>query len=491
MLRAHFLRTARLLPIAILVLPLFAPAVPAQEGHDLQISLAANPSTTVSGMDVTVTMTVKNNGPLPAAEANVTSETPVGTTFVSVTSSSGTVDEQPPVGGTGAIAVSLGSLMVNQTQTVTLVLSVTAAPGSQVTVRGEVQPLFPSGDTNQSNNRGSTLIQVVAPTTADLGVTAEGEDPTAGHGSLFAYTVTVSNPATASPRDAAANVVLTSGTPEGTVFAAATASQGDVSAPPVGGTGVIACPVGALEAGSSATATFVVNVLAAAGSTLTFHVAVTSQATDPNPGNDAATVITPVVASNTVMLAWEAPAAPSDAVPKPPPQHFVVSEQAPAAAPAVPRVTLLGYNVYRSNTPGVAPAPGNLFAQLPPSQTGTSAPVAPGGSFFAVTAMYDTGESGPSNEGSADVPASTITKVKVKSTKITATGSGFTDEVQVLVDGIPFVSPAVLKKNGTRVQQKGNLLTGQSIGAYLAANPSVLLSFRNSNGGITTWRHTP
>jgi hypothetical protein len=35
--------------------------------------------------------------------------------------------------------------------------------------------------------------------------------------------------------------------------------------------------------------------------------------------------------------------------------------------------------------------------------------------------------------------------------------------------------------------KKGALLTGQTVGAYLAAHPSVLLTFRNSNGGVAAF----
>ncbi len=197
------------------------------------------------------------------------------------------------------------------------------------------------------------------------------------------------------------------------------------------------------------------------------------------------------------MLDWDEPEPPTEAEPFPPPEHLVVEQGSGAFHRTMPvPVTktaqagnVTGYNVYRSNKPGVAPMAGNLFTSVPPSQTSTAAPVAPGGSFFTVTAMYGTGESPPSNEASASVPAATVSKVKVKPTKINATGSGFTSTVSVFIDGIPFASPASVKKNNTKVVQKGNLVTGQTIGAYLAAHPSVQLSFRNSNGGVTSVRY--
>jgi hypothetical protein len=284
---------------------------------------------------------------------------------------------------------------------------------------------------------------------------------------------------------------VTAQTPEGTVFAAVSTSQGSTSAPPVGQTGLVFCTIGALEEGASATVNIIVNVLASPGATLQLSGHTSADSADPNTENNFAEVTTPVVDNGTAMLAWEPPVPPSDLQPLPPPQRFEVTRSAPGRVAGIlePHATLQGYSVYRSNTPGVAPSPGTFFTSVPAGQTSATAPVAPGGSFFTVTAMYDTGESGPSNEGSADIAAATLTKVKVKSTKIQATGSGFSETVSVFVDGIPFVSAAAVKNQGAKVIQKGNLLTGQSIGAYLAANPSVLISFRNSNGGVATWRH--
>ena len=116
-------------------------------------------------------------------------------------------------------------------------------------------------------------------------------------------------------------------------------------------------------------------------------------------------------------------------------------------------------------------------------------PTSPAGSFFVVTAQYDTGESAPTNEASGNIAAADLEKVDVKSAKIVATGIGFTDEVQVFVDGIPFVKAAKVKKEATRVIQKGNLITGQTIGQYIASRGGVVvISFRNSNGGIATYR---
>lgn len=195
---------------------------------------------------------------------------------------------------------------------------------------------------------------------------------------------------------------------------------------------------------------------------------------------------------------WDAPAAEGGA-----PQNaeavLASGGGAPGVVMEVPRPepasrevrALSGYKVYRSTAPGVATTPGNFFVSLPPTTTSTG-PTAPGGSFFVVTACYDDGtESGASNEAGAGTgPGAMLTKVKVKPAKITAKGSGFTETVQVFLDGIPFAVPATIK-NGKKVTQTGTLLTGETIGAYLAAHGNrAVVTIRNSNGTLSTFGYS-
>jgi hypothetical protein len=159
--------------------------------------------------------------------------------------------------------------------------------------------------------------------------------------------------------------------------------------------------------------------------------------------------------------------------------------------PVVEKQTnVTGYNVYRSKTPGVETTPGNLFASVPATTTTVPAPVGDGGSFFVVTATYPEGESNPSNEVSGGVEAATLGPVKVTAAKIVAKGTGFSKPIQVLVDGIPFLAPAKVKPNFTKVTQKGALLTGQALFEYITPGKTVAITFRNANGGIATYVYT-
>lgn len=195
--------------------------------------------------------------------------------------------------------------------------------------------------------------------------------------------------------------------------------------------------------------------------------------------------------SDVYEVRWDAPSGEGGA-----PQNAEARLAGGGSAPGVVAETrdvraLTGYKVYRSAGAGVAPSPGNLFVTLPPSTT-TTGPTAPGGSFFVVTACYDDGsESAPSNEAGAGTGAGPVlSKVKVKPTKITAKGSGFSATVQVFLDGIPFAQPATIKA-GKKVTQTGTLLTGETVGAYLAAHDNrAVVSVRNSNGTISVFGYS-
>lgn len=186
-------------------------------------------------------------------------------------------------------------------------------------------------------------------------------------------------------------------------------------------------------------------------------------------------------------VTWLPPAARGGT--RPPPLNAHICDDVPDPVAELmsfgPRDELQGYNVYRSSNPGVQTTPENRFASVPPSQTAVGSSVASGGSFFVVTAQYDTGESGPSNE--IAVTPATITSVKVKSTKLNIKGTNFSDTVTVFLDGIPFQLAAAVKKAGTKVVQKGNLLTGETIGGYLASHGGrAKLNVRNTSGTFAT-----
>jgi uncharacterized repeat protein (TIGR01451 family) len=126
--------------------------------------------------------------------------------------------------------------------------------------------------------------------TADLSISVAGApDPVASGGEVV-YTLAVTN---AGP-DAAEGVTVTSETPQATVFVSATASQGSCATPETGAAGPIACALGTIAAGATATATLVVRVEAEPGARVEFAAEVASGSADPDAQNNQASTETDV-----------------------------------------------------------------------------------------------------------------------------------------------------------------------------------------------------
>jgi hypothetical protein len=192
-----------------------------------------------------------------------------------------------------------------------------------------------------------------------------------------------------------------------------------------------------------------------------------------------------------VELSWDPPAVEGG-----PPRNLTLTAAASQSREAGPdaarRADVAGYKVYRSDTRPVQPTPDSLFTSVPPTQTTAMAPASSGG-FFVVTACYSDGsESGPSNDAeSAGAPVLMSVTLKGAS-KLVVDGSNITAGAVVFADGIPFVVRAKVKRQGTRVIQKGPLLTQQTVRDYLESRPvrasgrrQVLVGVRNSTGAVT------
>lgn len=197
-----------------------------------------------------------------------------------------------------------------------------------------------------------------------------------------------------------------------------------------------------------------------------------------------------------VALAWEPPAGNVGASPTELTARVVGVGSAPASSRALaeeraPGTLVTAYNVYRAGQPTVPVDSAHLFTTVPPTQTTATAPLVEGGSFFVVTALYDTVESDPSNEVSAGTPGATVSKVKVKPAKIVATGRGFTSPVEVFVDGIAISPSPKVNAAKTRVVQKGRLATGATFRQYITPGKNVKIAFVNSDQGITTVTYPP
>jgi uncharacterized repeat protein (TIGR01451 family) len=459
---------------------------------DLRVELDPFPAPVPSGGMLATMIIVHNDGPQAAVDVTVRAPIPQGSVFRWASTSVGSLTT-PEVGGTGDLAVTVDFIPERRPIVISLVVEVTAEAGSRLLVRAEAAAAT-ALDPMPNNNTTSALINVAPPAPeADLSVRLASVPDVARTGGPIVYAVTVEN---AGPAPALF-VSVVARVPRGTRFGEAATTRGDLRTPPRGAPGAVGWRPGTIAPGESATMTFVVRVVANGGEPIEGGAIVTSISDDTNLADNTAAVSTRVQSAGEAVLQWDPPdEAGGDA---PPPRNVVATPSSgsvgkldaaaykSSASARKSGETLVGYNVYSSTTPDPEPTEENLYTSVPVNQTTATVPVAPGGSFFTVTAEYTDGESSASNsDGAGDVAGATLTKVKM-TTKINAVGSGFTDAVEVLLDGIPFVDDSKVKKSATKVVQKGTLLTGQTVDQYTEGGGTFLLVFRNSDGGTTVW----
>jgi len=123
---------------------------------DLSMTAKA-PATIKSGANLSYALTAKNNGPDTAQGVSVTDVTPTGTTFVSVTPNTGTCTA-PPVGGTGTVTCTVGTMANGTSLKITLVVNVNAASGSVITDTASVTST--TSDPHLTNNTSTATTTV-------------------------------------------------------------------------------------------------------------------------------------------------------------------------------------------------------------------------------------------------------------------------------------------------------------------------------------------
>jgi uncharacterized repeat protein (TIGR01451 family) len=124
---------------------------------DLVTAMTENPNPVLHGTNLKYTLTITNKGPDVATNTLVSDATPVGTTFVSFTTSAGTCTA-PAVGHTGTLSCKVGNLGNGAKVTVTMTVKDTAAAGSTLSDTGRSSSATP--DPKSTNNAVTVKIGV-------------------------------------------------------------------------------------------------------------------------------------------------------------------------------------------------------------------------------------------------------------------------------------------------------------------------------------------
>jgi uncharacterized repeat protein (TIGR01451 family) len=122
---------------------------------DVAIYIAPSASTVVSGSTETYTVVVQNNGPSTAAGVSFSDALPGAATFVSL---SGGTCSTPPVGYGGTILCSLGSMISGESETLTIVVTLTGR--DHATVKNTVSVTSSTSDPAKANNKATSYVSI-------------------------------------------------------------------------------------------------------------------------------------------------------------------------------------------------------------------------------------------------------------------------------------------------------------------------------------------
>ena|GEM_PF-6026543 len=290
-------------------LPIFNPGLDypgdggdaARPSADLQVAMTSSPNPALQGGQFDYNLTVTNGGPAPTTDVSLSDQLPTGARFVQATASQGTCSIAQQY-----VRCALDQLDGGRSVTVTITVDAVQSGSidNTATVMGQAY------DPYQGNNMAATTTEVQSgQSAADLSVTNSVDKASAAAGDNLTYTIAVAN---AGP-SVAVGSHLSDQLPDGAQFVSASSTQGSCA----GSATDVACELGDLPSGGSATVTVVARAVNAGAAINTAYV--TSRMYDANTGNNQAGATTNVGPGTGGGAPAPAPGpAPGPGVPGPP-----------------------------------------------------------------------------------------------------------------------------------------------------------------------------
>jgi uncharacterized repeat protein (TIGR01451 family) len=272
----------------------FAPAAHAQS--DLSLVQTSSVTAVATATNYTYTETVTNNGPNAAAAGTVVvyQQTPANASFQAVTATNWTCTNAGGgallAGYTGPVICTFNNALAVNAATNSILLTEQITSGTvagTAVLNSATVTSSTTADPTPSNNTAITSILVEPTGSADLAISMTASPTPAFVSSTLNYTIVVQNLGQAT-LTSVANLVQDT-LPAGATFVSSAAPAGWTCA----GTATVQCSLtGSFAMGQ--TATFTITVTTPAGATALSSTAQINLATDPNPLNNTATVVTVV-----------------------------------------------------------------------------------------------------------------------------------------------------------------------------------------------------
>jgi uncharacterized repeat protein (TIGR01451 family) len=273
------------------------------QGADLSMTQVASATAIAPGATITYTETVTNNGPNGATGAVIYQQTPVNTTFVSMTPPTGwTCGTLPAAGGTGQLICTDGAVMAANTTTAafTYMVKVNAATAAGTVITNQADVTSQTTDGNSSNNGTFTSVLVEISADADIAISTTALPTPTFISSSLTYTIQISNLGLAP----GAGVTLTDTLPAIGTAPSQTSALSNVTASSTQGTCTVntttapftvTCSIGAVAYPLALPITVTISgTTPATPMTLSNTAAVSSTSTDPVSSNNTVTILTVV-----------------------------------------------------------------------------------------------------------------------------------------------------------------------------------------------------
>jgi uncharacterized repeat protein (TIGR01451 family) len=243
---------------------------------------ASGPSSVNAGTNATYTITITNNGPNAAQGVVLSDVLPAGSSFVSMTQTSGTDSFTFGQSGGNVSETASGTIASGSSDTFSLVVFAPSSLGNGAAFNDTASVNASNPDPNTANNSATVNGTIVNNNpNSDVSVSISGPS-TGNEGDTVTYNITVTNngPATAT------GVVMTDTLGSLLAYLSATSSQGTFSQ----SGGVVTFTIGSINSGGTVTAT--VTAQATEDGSTSDAASVTSSSPDPNTANNNASMTT-------------------------------------------------------------------------------------------------------------------------------------------------------------------------------------------------------